>query len=388
MKVLYISQNGIGTALVRSQVLPYLRGLQERGIIAELLTFERGSPRFPAGEFHRTQWHRIPSASGTDLAAKAHDLALGIAVTVGLTLRKDIRILHARSHVPALIAAVVGTLTGRPFIFDMRGFLGEEYVEGGHWRASDLRYRALRSAETVLLRRAAAIVVLTERAAERLRTEPRYASDVRGKQIAVIPCGVDLSRFRVADRRDPVPTLVYSGSLGMTYLLDEMLRVYSEARQALPALRFLVLNRGEHALVRAKVSAHGLEDGVEVQSVEYDEMPLILGRAHVGIALLARGVAKLGSSPIKLAEYLACGLPVVVNEGLGDADDLVRRYRAGVVLNSYEASEIRSAGIEVARLAQDEHARDRARRLAEAEYDVASGVDRYASVYEDLFRRA
>src|SRR5262249_12031951 len=133
---------------------------------------------------------------------------------------------HARSYVPAAIAWLATRLTRRPFIFDMRGFLGEEYVEGGHWSRLSLRYRVLRFVEQLLLRSAAEIVVLTEVAARRLRAESRYAAAVRSTTITVIPCAVDLERFQPRVRSS-VPTLIYAGSIGMTYALDEMLTLYA-----------------------------------------------------------------------------------------------------------------------------------------------------------------
>lgn len=378
MRVVYLTHNGAGTALVRSQVLPYLRRLAALGVDLRLVTFERdGTATAPLG-FH---WRPIRAMAGGGLLAKALDIVTGFAVTIGLLARGG-RLVHARSYVPAAIAWAARLVLRRPYLFDMRGFLPEEYVEGGHWREGELRHRVLVFAERVLLRDAAAIVTLTHRGAKRLRTEARYARAVGTKPIAVIPCAVDLERFAPATGRPGAPTLLYAGSVGMWYELDAMLRVFALARHEIPSLRFLILNVGQHALISERVAAHGLGTSVDLGSGTYEEMPTLIGRAHVGICLLRQASSKLGSSPIKVAEYLACGLPVIVNRGQGDTDALVTEHGAGHVLADYSDEELIRAAGALRELLADPGAGLRARALAESEYSA----DRAAEIYLRLYR--
>lgn len=380
-RVVYISHNGIETALVQSQVLPYLERLESRGFAFDLITFERSQTRAAP----RPGWWPIRARTGQCLLAKAIDIARGILRATLLGRRAAI--FHARSYVPAAIAAVAGAITRRPYVFDMRGFLPEEYVDAGNWTDKDLRYRVLCWAETRLLRRASEIVVLTNAAADRLRTEPRYRRAIGETRLTVIPCAVDLDRFRPLPERDDVPTLIYSGSLGSFYELHPMLEVYRSARKALPRLRFLFVTRADPELVlRASLEA-GLRDAdVVVRSAAFSEMPEIVGRAHVGIALVRQRPSKLGSSAIKIAEYLAVGLPVIVNAGLGDIDRQILSSGAGHVMTSFEEIETERAGRAVADLTDDATARIRARTLAEREYGLESAVLRYAEVYSRLVR--
>ena len=376
MKVVYVTHNGAGTALVRSQVLPYLEGLAKEGVEVALITFEREAATarpLAAG------WHPVRSSRGGSLIAKLRDIAAGTLLASRLV--RGASLLHARSYLPAAIAWTVSRWSRRPYLFDMRGFLPEEYVEGGHWREGELRHRVLRWAERWLLRDSAAIVVLTRRAAQRLRDEPRYSAAVRRTPVFVIPCAVDLDRFVPGADRDGPPVLVYAGSLGMWYELDAMLRVFGSARALRPDLRFLILNQGQHEVARAAALRHGLDAGVDVRGAPFDDMPRHLAASHVGISLLRRSSSKLGSSPIKVAEYLACGLPVVLNADQGDSDELVSRYSAGHVMRDYGPDEISRAAEAVVRLAGDTEARRNARVLAEREYSVPAAVLGYLSAY-------
>ncbi len=389
MNVVYVSPNGAGTALVRSQVLAYLRGLAERGTSFDLVTFERDDdPSFPEGDFPRDRWHGIRARRGGGIAAKVLDVLRGVVLVLGLTLARRARILHARSYLPAAIVWLVTRVVRRPYVFDMRGFLGDEYVEGRHWGAGTWPHRLLRASERRLLADAAGIVVLTDAAAERLRSDPRYAPAVGNTPVLVTPCAVDLGRFRPIAERPGPPTLVYAGSLGLSYALDAMLGLYAAAREHLPALRFLILNRKDHALIAAGITRLRLADAdIIVRSGEFDEMPALLGAAHAGICLLDQVSSKLASSPIKIGEYLACGLPVVLNRGIGDAAGQVAAAGAGHVVETYSDAEIRRAGAALAALVGDERARRAARALAEDRYGVPAGVDAYAGLYDEIIAR-
>lgn len=385
LRAVYVSHNSVGDPLVRSQVLTYLRGLALRGVTADLVTFERGVPSFPVGEFPRERWHPIQARPGSGVPSKLSDLVRGTALVTRLARERNAKLIHARSYVAAAIAAVAGLLTGTPYVFDMRGFLAEEYVEGGHWRAGEFRVRLLQRAERWLLRRAAAVVVLTQVAAQRLRSEARYSTALRETPVTVIPCMVDLSRFRPMSRRAARPTLVFSGAVGLRNLIDEVLVVYALAREIDPDLQLLILNRGQHELIRRSLHAHGLVDAtVDIRTADHSEMPALLAQADVGIALQRLGRSKGGASAVKVAEYLACALPVVMNAGHGDMSVLVERFGCGHVVGTYDPGSLRSAAHAVVSFARDEDARRRARALAEQMFDVRIGIDRYEQLYRTV----
>lgn len=375
---------------MRSQVLPYLRGLQE---VAEvhLLTFEGASVESPPPmdetrglRLYRLSYHKRPN-----VPAKMLDIATGVVVVAWIALRHRIALFHARSHVAAAVAAIVALVTRTPWVFDMRGFLADEFVEAGAWKVGGLKYQVVRAVERWLLRRSTAIVVLTDRAVDRLRSEPAYAEAVRERPVAVIPCAVDLVRYQDDGGTERSRTLAYIGSVGTWYLLDDMLRFFGRLLEAQPGWSFLIVNRQQQPEIRRAIARAGLpESSVRLMSAEYDEIPGILRGCAAGIVLLREGLSKLGSSPIKLSEYLACGLPVVVNTAVGDAPRLVASARAGVVLGALDDASLQRGAAElVAIVDEGEAARQRARGLAEATYSLEGGVALFRALYGAILAR-
>jgi glycosyltransferase involved in cell wall biosynthesis len=114
---------------------------------------------------------------------------------------------------------------------------------------------------------------------------------------------------------------------------------------------------------------------------------MYLSAADVGIAFYKPTLSRLATSPVKLAEYLACGLPVVINAGVGDSDTLISTERVGAVVRRFNETEYREVLSTIGGMVCTE-VRQRARSVAEKFFDVRRvGVERYARLYEKLLDR-
>ncbi|MGZ8854003.1 MAG: glycosyltransferase, partial [Thermoanaerobaculia bacterium] len=266
-RALYLCYFGLREPLVQTQVLPYLRELVSGGTRMWLLTFEPElRQRWTHEEIERwrrrlrddgIEWHMLPYHKGPSLPATLYDVVRGVIRATGIVRRERIDILHARSHVPAVVGALVKRLTGVRLIFDFRGFLAEEYVDSGNWRANGILYKFAKAAEHWLFRDSDAFVVLTERARALL------FSHVGNRPVEVIPCCVSKARFAAAAAldRDALreelglsgrAVFVYAGALGGFYMTQETAELFAVARQADPRVYALVLTQGSpEAMVSA-----------------------------------------------------------------------------------------------------------------------------------------
>ena len=191
--------------------------------------------------------------------------------------------------------------------------------------------RFLRAVERAAVRRAESTVVRTERA-RRILLE-RAGPNLDQRRFYVIPNGKDADQFTPADpdtrsrvRRGlgvtgDAPLLVYVGSLGPQYYPAEMLQLFRSVLDRSPAARLLVLTGHAEALAGLAAEVGVPEAAFIVRRVHPSEVSAHLAAADVGLALRRPSFSQQGVSPIKLAEYLLCGLPVVTNRGIGDQDD-------------------------------------------------------------------
>jgi glycosyltransferase involved in cell wall biosynthesis len=95
----------------------------------------------------------------------------------------------------------------------------------------------------------------------------------------------------------------------------------------------------------------------------------------------------MGASPTKIGEYWACGLPVVTTPGVGDTDDLIERFRCGVIVAENTDAAYRRAGNLLRELLSDPNLRARCRAAAEAHYALEPACERQMRLYHDLSMR-
>jgi len=139
-------------------------------------------------------------------------------------------------------------------------------------------------------------------------------------RVGVWTSGVDLERFQPSSRSIKSElglagkrVVVYHGVLSPNRGLQNAIRAIALASSEMDALRFLVVGDGPG---RQELEALARERGIADQVIftgqrAYQEIPYYLAAADVGILPFPNIEWWAVSSPIKLMEYLAMGLPVV-----------------------------------------------------------------------------
>ena len=395
IKSLYITYDGLMEPLGQSQVLPYLRGLAD-GYAITVMSFEKRqdwqdverrqevrAQLDKAGvEWIPLRYHKRPSVPAT-----AFDIVHGIVRGFGVVLRRKPGIVHVRSYVPGVMGLALKRVAGARFIFDMRGFWPDEKVDAGAWRRDSGVYRAAKWFEKKLLLRADVVVSLTWAGVN----EMRKFSYLQGREVRfeVIPTCTDLELFQPAERRNGHErrefVLGYVGSVGTFYLFDEVLECFKELLNERPDARLLIVNRGGHDYIHARISAFGVPaNKVELRSAEYREVPEYIRQMDAGAFFIKPVFSKKSSAPTRLGEFLGCGLPCLVNTGVGDMGDIVSREHAGVVMQEF-SPEARRAGIrELLALCAEEGIRRRCVEAAHRHLSLEQGTAAYRKIYRGL----
>lgn len=398
---LYICHWSLRDPLCQSQALGYLRKLTAFGHTFALMTFEQPPYAMGAEEAERARWslaaigiywYPITYHRRSSLVARIYDCLCGIAIGLSVSRRHDPEIIHTRGTTPVGIAVPLQALTKMKFLYDADSSLAEEYADTGYWSRTSLAFRLADAYERVARKRAAAIIVLSEGMRRRF-------VDLHGVAVPVevIPCCVDTDRFRFdpvarQQRRSDLTLgdeklFVYVGKAGWRYQVDPMFEFLRAARARIGPVKMLVLtpDSSEHftdAASRFNVAAADLH----VTQAAPDDVAGWLSAADAGLAFIRTLPCETGSSPVKIAEYLSVGLPVVITPQIGDYSQLIETERLGVVVRSLDPIDLEGAADEVGRLIEDGQAvRQRCRSAARNRLSVdAVGVPRYVSMYDLL----
>jgi len=392
-RLLYVTWDGPEQRYLESLYLPILGGLNAHGWRTHVVQFRWGPTEAAAriGE--------LAAAVGVTYEAREvlrRPVTPGAALTVlrGARIVRDVvreteaELLWARSLFPAAMVVTGPALpNGCAFVFDADGFMADERVEFGGWSARGGPYRVLREVENRATRRATRVLTRTE-AAKRLLVD---RAGVDGSRIIVVPNARDATvchpgtaetraRAREALTLPPeAPVIVYAGSLGPQYQPERIFELLRGLQTRRPDVHLVLLTADLDGARRAAARAGADLAQVRMRSVPAAEVAPILACADLGLAFREATPSQRAVCPIKIAEYLLSGLPIVYSRGVGDLDErlapetaIARAVGADTSLDSVERWWLEEV------LPAREAARGRAREVGRRHYDLERVVARTA----------
>jgi len=401
MKALFISYNGALEPLIQSQGIPYLKGLSNKGVKCFLLSFEKkiqglGKLKKELNK-HGIKWYHLKYHKRPTLPATMFDIFQGVIFGFFIILREKIDIIHARSTVPAAIGYVLSKISKKKFIFDERGLMAEEYVDGGMWKKNGILYKLTVYFEKKFLREADGVVVLSNDICNFLKDSGYVKWSINKKnRITVIPSCVDLNRFKPVDNKElrKIYNLqnkfifLYIGSLGTWYMVKEMLDFFLCAKEIIPNAHFCFLvNTGKDLVINVSIEKGVCSDDITITSVDPMQMPEYISIADVGVFFIKPCFSKRSSSPTKFAEYLACGLPVLINKGIGDTAEIVKQNRIGFVVDNFNKEEYMKAVKHILKFQDERGTKERCIETAKNIFSLDTGVSLYLSLYNKVFQK-
>ncbi|HUP22945.1 MAG TPA: glycosyltransferase [Thermoanaerobaculia bacterium] len=234
-------------------------------------------------------------------------------------------------------------------VYDLRGAHAEETIHrlGHRWpeglpppvaasyeKALEIEREAVQVADFVF----AVSPGLRQYAVERLGADP--------SQVAVVPSCVEETCFD-EDRRtclrkewgidQTAPVFVYSGRLGPERLPRLMLEILAAAHRIDSRARLVLFTYldelGREWLDSMRQELDLPEAAVIHETLSRDEVMTALSVGDFGFLLYQPASRyRRFQAPIKVGEYLACGLGLIVNEGVGEVPQVVKRERIGWIL--------------------------------------------------------
>jgi glycosyltransferase involved in cell wall biosynthesis len=397
MRLLFITWDAPEASYLESLFLPIFAGLRAAGVATDVLQFrwgERdGADRAAAAcaqagsRYRAVNIVRQLGGAGPLLSAAAGRWAVRRAV-------RDwgIDVIMPRSLMPAIAVLAAGGAKLRPIAFDADGFAADERVDFAGQSPHGLTYRLLRDVEAELARQAQAVLVRS--AAARNIMTARIGAPSRADRIHFVTNGRDAARFTVGDTAaraaaradlgvaEDAPLLVFAGSVGPQYRFDLLAANAAAILRERTDMRLLVLS-GEPERARSELSRvdESLAGTAIIRRVAPLEVPAYLAAADLGFSHRAPAFATAGVAPLKLAEYMLCGLPVVGTIGVGNTRPA---EEAGLFFDDRHGSEETACWFITHVLADRDGVRQRARAIAEQHFSLERSVADYAAALHAL----
>jgi len=400
IRILYVSYDGLLEPLGESQVVAYMEGLAERTRMT-VISFEKDRDCCdPARkeamrsrlEHKGIEWIPLRYHKQPPIISTAFDVCCAMIAGMLLVRSGRFQIVHARGYVPALLALAFKHLWGAKFLFDMRGFWADEKVDAGHWRKDSMIYRITKGWERRFFESADAIVSLTQAG---VAAFPSLGYRLRSQtSIAVIPTCTDLRRFTPGTRDEALAARLgldghlvigCTGTISNWYLRQPMLECLAYLAQHLDRVKILMVTHEDHRKLTLDANRAGIPDEqLVLVKVQFSAMPAYLRLMDFGLFFIKPCFSKKGSSATKLGEFLATGIPVVINNGVGDSGRIVQEHGVGVVLPETGARDIAASVVKIKELLSDPLVRIRCRETAEQYFDLQRGVEMYGALYAQL----
>lgn len=336
-RVLFVTWDGPRSTYLRGLFLPILAALRKHGFSFHVLQFTWADRAERAATEEACRGYGISYRSVT---IWRWPVALGSLLTAvwGRThVRRAVRdwqidLLMPRSTLPALaaIAASRAIDPRLPVLFDADGLPHDERVDFDGVSPAAPSYRLLRRIEAWAVRQADAVTVRTHKAAlilsGRAGTETPFFVVANGRDPSIFrpldPSARDERRAELGLSQGQ-PLLVYCGSsLAGKYQGEAMLRFFGLLRKRRSDARLLILMSDLSEARSMLARRPELAPACLLHSAAPADVPAWLGAADLGLSLIHASFSMQAASPIKIGEYLLCGVPVLGSAGVGEASAL------------------------------------------------------------------
>ena len=398
LNLLFVAWDGPQLTYLESLFLPIFRLLAERGLRLHVLQFTWGNAERleairqacdRAGVMYQAihVWRR-PVTMGALLA-----IFRGAIVLRRVIAKHRIDVVMPRSTFPAMTTLLALRGSKIPIIFDADGLPLDERVDFAGQSSSGLMYRLLRDIEAQAVRQADVVLTRSEKAVAILQA--RAGAGTAIDKFQVVRNGRNPDAFSPGDARsrakmrqqlgieDTAPLLIYAGSLGPQYCLPQMLQLFAYVHKRRPNSRLLILT-GSPEFLSSEVDAHPhLKPSISTLTVDATAVPQYLACADLGLALRQTSFSMQAVAPIKLGEYLLCGLPVVASDDIGDTSMLIDPQIGRLVktMADVELAEVADWLVDSV-LVEREVFRERCRAAGIASFSLSASVEGYRQAIE------
>jgi glycosyltransferase involved in cell wall biosynthesis len=239
-----------------------------------------------------------------------------------------------------------------------------------------------------------AINTVSHRLGEHIRRSCEVSPDV---YTSVVGCCVDTKLFYFSSaereaRRHELKlndrfVICYCGAMQQWQKPDAVAEAFAAIRRDMSDAHLLVITRDRDVFLRHLANADVDLADVTIRSVPHDQVPSHLMAADVGLLLREDIVTNRVASPVKFAEYLRCGLPVILTPYIGDFSELVTQEGMGKTIGlPVDGDEVIVAAWAVRRRleSEGENYRKRCSEIAGSRLSWEGQIGKFVDIYAAL----
>jgi len=359
--LLYVTliEDPINNGIQNSQVVSVLKGIAKVGYRVALFTAP-SKKLFSNHAAEKIKEHRVkiddagikfyctPIPVLTNASLRFYLIPWLILFTLPPVLfavwKQKAEVIHCRSYPASLIGMLVKMLTGKKFIFDMRGVYPEEgEFLFPNWNREGLNFKTWKWIEKRMLISADHVVVVSDYFKFHVLKEyPALAKSI-DKKISVILCGVSPESIAQGEPKKKSLhkhnhiRLVYSGTLDGWTSPELLAETYRQILKNNTKHNFVlnIYTTSNHELIQKALLIAGIQSNqYAIQRLKSDEVATKLIENDIGILVREKTIVNEVSFPVKLGEYLAAGLPVVINSALVGAGKFIVENNVGIVIEA------------------------------------------------------
>lgn len=391
--ILFVTWDGPQTNYIESLFLPIFEKLQNNNDFKfHIIQFTWGNPE---RDFKTKNLCVEKNVSYSSVPVFRKNAFLGLLKAIFLQSqlvteyckKNKIDIIMPRATTSASIINYIINKTKANYLYDADGFSQDERVDFSGWSRGGFKYKLYRYFEKKAIINSKAIIC---RSLDAKNIIIERSGGVIDKDIiTVISNGKDIQKFNILKSENfkigKGLNCIYVGSLGPQYGIVVMLEIFRKIIQKNPQSVFTILT-GDIGYAKEIINSSfsDLIDYIVVKQVSNNEVPEYVANSDLAFAIRSQKFSMKGVSPIKLGEYLLCGVPVIATSGIGDTDYILKGKECAYVIEDEKNIDYDKIFEWCLRVWGDFGLKEQARDLGIKHFDINKTVELYARALSSI----
>ena len=224
-------------------------------------------------------------------------------------------------------------------IVNHRGDSIDEYIYTHNKGLDDSFVKTLNARLKTSIRKADMSICVSEN----LRKQLMEYSGLELNNTFIYPCCADIARFEQTTCPCNKEKIVvgYFGGFNKWQCIDTILDIFIELRKKDSRFFLMLITNSSTEPYKEKLEKIGKEN-YSIKGVPFNEIPENISKMDASFALRESRPLNIVSSPTKLSESLAAGVPIIVTKASGDYAEMLIDNKNGLLIESidYTADDI------------------------------------------------